>query len=334
MPVETAVVVPLGFLSELRTHEEQFFPWVSEHPSVEHPEIRELLPFVTGHFFDERAFAVNDFVVTEYEHEVLVERVHDGERDFVLVIPAVRRVPTHVGQRVVHPPHVPFEAKPEAARVGGTRNGRPSGTLFRNRHHVGEPFEHNLVETFEEIDGVEIFPATMPVWHPLTGFPRVIEVQHGGDRIDAKSVDMKLFNPVQSVRDQKVAHLISAVVEDERSPVHVLALAGVGVLVEMGSVKTGETVGVFWEVSGYPVEDDSDAVSMRGVDEVPEVVWVAEPTGRSEKPGNLVAPRSLERVFGDGEQFDVGKAEFGDVRNEPLRELTVGEVRAVGVSLP
>ncbi len=89
VPVQAAVMVPLGFLCELGAHEEQLFTGVREHPSVEHPEIGELLPVIPRHFFDERAFAVNDFVVTEYEHEVLVERIHDGERDFVLVVPAV-----------------------------------------------------------------------------------------------------------------------------------------------------------------------------------------------------------------------------------------------------
>jgi hypothetical protein len=114
----------------------------------------------------------------------------------------------------------------------------------------------------------------------------------------------------------------------------VLALAGIRVFVEMGSVETGETVGVFWEVSGHPIEDDSDAVAMRGVDEITEVVRVAESAGRREDRGDLVAPRSFKRVFGDWKELEVRKAEFGDVRDKLFCELTVGEVRAVGVSAP
>ena len=73
--------------------------------------------------------------------------------------------------------------------------------------------------------------------------------------------------PEQRVGQQEVADLVAAVVEDQRAPVAVLALARIGVLVERGAVEAREPVGVAREVGGHPVEDHADAGVVAGVDE-------------------------------------------------------------------
>ena len=55
------------------------------HPREKHPQIRELLPFVARHFIEERALAVDDFVVAQHQDEVLGERVHEREGNVVVV---------------------------------------------------------------------------------------------------------------------------------------------------------------------------------------------------------------------------------------------------------
>ena len=97
------------------------------HPRVKHPEIRELLPFVARHFVDERTLAVHHFVVAQHENEMLLERIHQRERDVVVMEAPEDRIERHVMEEVVHPAHVPFEAEAEAAQMGRARDAGPGG---------------------------------------------------------------------------------------------------------------------------------------------------------------------------------------------------------------
>ena len=95
------------------------------------------------------------------------------------------------------------------------------------------------VQLLEERDGLEVLAAAVRVRHPLARLARVVEVEHRGDGVDAQPVDVELLEPVQGVGDEEVAHLVAPEVEHERAPVGVLALAGVGVLVERRCRRSG-----------------------------------------------------------------------------------------------
>ena len=80
----------------------------------------------------------------------------------------------------------------------------------------------------------------MLVRHPLAGLAGVVEVEHRGDGVDAEPVDVELLEPEQRIRDQEVAHLVSAVVEHQGAPVGMLALARVGMLIERRAVEAAK----------------------------------------------------------------------------------------------
>ena len=145
---------------------------------------------------------------------------------------------------------------------------------------------------------------------------------------------MVLGDPEQGVGEEVVPDLGTAVVEDERSPVGVPALARVGVVVEVGAVEEGEAVGVLREVGGDPVDEHAYPRPVEGVDETLEVVRRAEPARRGEETQRLVAPRAVEGVLGGRQELDVGVAHLCDVGDELLGELAVSVVGAVGVPLP
>ena len=69
----------------------------------------ELTPLVSGHSTDKRAFPINDLVMRQGQHEVLVERVHNRERQHAVVTGTPWKVRLHVVQRIIHPAHIPFE---------------------------------------------------------------------------------------------------------------------------------------------------------------------------------------------------------------------------------
>ena len=123
------------------------------------------------------------------------------------------------------------------------------------------------VQLLQKRDRVEVLAAAEPVRNPLPCLARVVEIQHRRDRVHAQAVDVILLEPEQRVRQQEVADLVAAVVEDQRAPVLVLALARIGVLVERGAVEPREAVRVLRKVSRHPVEDHAEAGLMAGVDE-------------------------------------------------------------------
>ena len=115
MPFEARSFAKFTALRELLAHEEKLFARVAVLVSVEEAQIGELLPHVAGHFVEERVFAVDDFVVGEGQDEIFGECVEQGKGELVLLVFAVDRVGGEIGERVVHPAHVPLEAEAEAA---------------------------------------------------------------------------------------------------------------------------------------------------------------------------------------------------------------------------
>jgi hypothetical protein len=74
-----------------------------------------------------------------------------------------------------------------------------------------------------------------------------------------------------------------------------------------------------------PVEDDSKAVGVKTVHELPQVVRGAVARGGGEVAGDLIAPGPAERVGHHRQQLDVGEAHVGRICRELVGELQVGE---------
>ena len=81
------------------------------------------------------------------------------------------------------------------------------------------------VEFLDERNGFEILAAAEFVGNPFARLAAVVEIQHRGDGIDPQAVDVIFVEPEQGVGEQEIAHFGAAVVEDQRAPVGMLALA-------------------------------------------------------------------------------------------------------------
>ena len=187
-----------------------------------------------------------------------------------------------------------------------------------------------LVELAQEADRLEVLAAAEDVRDPVVALTRVVAVEHRGDGVDAQAVDVVPLEPEQRRRQQEAADLVAPEVEDERAPIGVLALARVGVLVQVGAVEVPEPVLVGGEVGRHPVEDDRDPGLVEGVDQRHEVLRGAVAGGRREVPGGLVAPRAVERVLGHRQQLDVREPEPLHVLGQQWRDLAVAQ-RAIAV---
>jgi hypothetical protein len=185
-----------------------------------------------------------------------------------------------------------------------------------------------LVELLEERHGVEVLAAAELVGDPLAGLAGVVEVEHRRHRVDAQPVGVVLARPVQRARQQEVAHLVAAEVEDQRAPVGVGSAARVGVLEERRAVEARERPGVAREVRGHPVQQHPDLVLVHPVDEGGEVVGRPEQRRGREVGRHLVAPGAAEGVRHNRQQLDVREAQVGDVGGQLVGQLEVSE-RAV-----
>ena len=234
-------------------------------------------------------------------------------------------VAREVGEGVVHPAHVPLEAEAEPAHVERARDHGPGGRLLGHGLHVGVLAVDVLVEPAQEGDRLEVLAAPVGVRHPLARLARVVEVQHRRHRVHPQAVGVEDVEPEHRARQQEAADLVAPVVEDEAVPVGVVALAAVGVLVEVRPVEVGEAVLVGREVRRHPVEDDPDPALVEGVHQVHQVLGRALAAGGGEVPEALVAPRAVEGVLHHRQELHVGEAHLLHVVGEHGCQLAVGE---------
>ena len=146
------------------------------------------------------------------------------------------------------------------------------------------------VELLEKLDCLEVLAPSELIRNPLPCLARVIEVEHRRNGVDAEAVDVELLEPEERVAEQKRADLVTAVVEDQRAPILMFALARVRMLVQRGAVEFREAVPILREMTRHPVENDAEPVMVALVDEIAEVVGRPEAARRREEPEHLVAP--------------------------------------------
>ena len=307
---------------------------MSHHVGHEYAHARELHIIVAGHFIDQRALAVYDLIMRDRQQEVLGERIEEGEGDGVVMIRSPQRIEGHIGEHVVHPAHVPLVVEAKTAVGYGTGYHRPGGG-FLSDHHNGRMMQVNGgVQSLDELDRLEVLVTAVLVGDPLAVTAVVVEVQHGGYRVNADAVDMVLVQPEHCGGYEEGDDLVARVVEYVGAPFLVLALAAVLILIAVDAVEASQTVSVLGEVSGYPVEDDADAFLVALVDEVHEHIGRTVAGGGSEVAGNLITPGAVKRILGHGHELDVGVAHLLDIGDQLVGELVVIKGVAVGILAP
>ena len=154
-----------------------------------------------------------------------------------MMVAAMHRITPEVGQGVVHPAHIPFEAKAQTAHVGWARDHRPSGALFGNRLHLGEILVDFAIELAQENNRINVLITAILIRNPLALFARIVEVEHARHSVYPQPINVVLIEPTEGRADQEAPHLVAPIVKDVAAPVGMVALARVGVLVEMRPIE-------------------------------------------------------------------------------------------------
>ena len=319
-PIQFAVLVPLAALAEFLSHEQQFLARMAEHEGVGRLEVGELHLVRTRHLFDHRTLEVDNLIVGDDKNVVLAVCIGHGEGHLIVVVFAEVRIALLILQKVVHPAHVPLEVEAETAVDRRAGDHRPCRGLLSDHDRTGAALMDNRVEMAEEFNCLEVLVLTVLVGNPLTVLSAVIQIEHGGDRIDAQTVDVILAQPVEGVGNQEVLDLVASEVKHLGSPVRMLALARVGVLIQRTAVEVCQTVGIAREVRRHPVQNDADAVTVHVIDKVHEVLRQTVARGRRIVAGDLITPGGIQRMLRNADQLDMGVIHlfevFGQNRSE------------------
>jgi hypothetical protein len=322
-------VVPFLPLTELPSHEKELLAGVAEHVAEEQPETGSFLPVVSGHLGEEGMFTVHHFVVRKGEAEILREGVHETERELILVVFSENGIPGKIGQRVVHPPHVPLHTEPEPSHIGGAGDERPRRGLFRYGLGLGDSFVDGFVEPSEKLKRLEVFSAAELVRNPFPILPGVIEIEHGGHGIDPKTVSVIPLQPEESAADEKTPYFAFSEIENVTVPVWVESLARIRVFEEVCSIEKSQAVSVHGKMGGNPVQNDADSLLVESVHQGHEILGSTESARRSKIADALISPGSVERVLHDREKLYMGESHVPNIGNELLREISVAQKSAV-----
>lgn len=82
---------------------------------------------------------------------------------------------------------------------------------------------------------------------------------------------------------------------------------------------------VVWKMRGNPVEDYPEAMLVKVINKVHEILGRTISACGCEVIAGLVSPRAIEGVLGDRQYLEVGKAKFQHVLNKARGKLAIGE---------
>ena len=99
----------------------------------------------------------------------------------------------------------------------------------------------------------------------------------------------------------------------------------ISVLEQALAVEPYQAMRVIRKMERHPIEDYSQPMLVQMVHEVHQVLRRAVAAGGREKAGRLVAPRTVKRMFRQGQQLDVREAQLAGVRRQLRRQLPVGQ---------
>ena len=163
---------------------------------------------------------------------------------------------------------------------------------------------------------------------PLAFFAGIIQVKHGGHRVDPQTIDMEFIQPVKSVGHQEVSYLVATKVENQGPPIGLFPAGGIRMFIEFGAIKVGERKLVFGEMAGNPVHDHPDSRLVQFIYQIAEIIG-STIAGRGRiVAALLVTPGTIEGMLRNWHHFYVSKAHIFDIGNQIVSQIPiVGVIR-------
>mmetsp|Transcript_35037 Transcript_35037/g.85875 ORF Transcript_35037/g.85875 Transcript_35037/m.85875 type:complete len:423 (-) Transcript_35037:169-1437(-) len=184
-------------------------------------------------------------------------------------------------------------------------------------HVVGQHQVHQCIHIRTHAEVLAVVPRELHL-------QPVVAVHHAGHAVEAEPVELELLHPVPQVGQQEAQHLPAAVVEAAAVPHPVVPLGPVVEVLAVGAVELVDAVqAVGGGVRVHDVHHHRDAVAVRCVDEVLELIRRAAPRGHGEEVGDVVPERRVVRVLLHRHELHGVVAQRGDARQHVVRKLHV-----------
>ena len=225
----------------------------------------------------------------------------------------------------VRKPHGQAIVKADAAALDGDAHAGHAGHVLGDGDGAGPDLADQGVGQLQIGNGLGV--GVHGEVHPEIGkggAQAVIVVEHAGDAVKTEAVEVILLQPELQVREQEMEHLGLSVIEALGPPGGVFALRpGVEELILRAVKHVDALDGVLDGVRVYQIEQDGDAEFMGAVDQVLEILGIAEAAGSGEKAGDLITEGTVIGVFHDRHELNGVVAEIFHPRQNIVRKLTV-----------
>ena len=149
----------------------------------------------------------------------------------------------------------------------------------------------------KEFYRLQILVAAVLVRNPFPVLASVIQIEHRGNRVYPKSVDMIFFHPVKGIGKKEILDLRASVIENLGSPVRMLPLSGIRMLVDRVAVKIRKPLLVLRKMSRHPVQNNAYFVFVKIIDQEFKILRSPISGCRRIIPCYLIAPGGIQRMF-------------------------------------
>ena len=112
-----------------------------------------------------------------------------------------------------------------------------------------------------------------------------------------------MFNPEQCIGDQEIADFIFSKVKHFCSPVRMFSKSWICIFIRRSSVKISKSMCILREMGRYPVQNDTDLISMQIIDHPCEIFRCSIPGCRCIITSHLISPGTVKRMLRDPHQL-------------------------------
>ena len=161
-----------------------------------------------------------------------------------------------------------------------------------------------------------------------------VQVKHVRHGIHPQTIQVTFLKPEHGVGNEEALDLVLTQVEVERPPPHIVSPVDILVFKGWHPIIVSQGIGITAEVTRHPVHDDPDAGLVGLVNEVLELFQGPIAATNRIVTGNLITPRSIQRMIHEWHHFDVGVAHFLNIRNQAVCQFRKGIGATVRVATP
>ena len=203
----------------------------------------------------------------------------------------------------MHKTQVPFKIKAQPPLIHTMRDHRVRRGFFGNHQRARYALVNDLIEFLNQSNRLNVFNPARLIGLPLSLLAAKIQMQHRGHRIHTQAIQMIVLQPKQRVIDEKTRDLFATVIKNRRVPNRVKATKFIGMFVQGCAIKFCQAVRIDGEMRGNPIQNHTNAIGVRMVNQSRKTIGRAKARGRSEHAYRLIAPRAIQWVFHHGHQL-------------------------------